>query len=100
MWVVSVGSLGVGSRAAPFSLSEGPQGAAAGFSPLQAGGIVPGGKNDQQGLLCQSDGGATHWHGGKGQCFLPVFGIRVRRHEVIQAAVMSHWPGRHHRTRL
>lgn len=67
---VPVGSHGAGPRAAASALPEGPQGAAAKLPPLQTGGVLSGGEDDQQGLVCQSDGGAAHRHGGKGRCFL------------------------------
>ncbi len=80
---VPVGSHGTGPGAAASALSEGPQGAAAELPPLQTGGLLSGGENDQQRVVCQSDGGATHRDGGKGWCFLSNLRIRVRRHGVM-----------------
>lgn len=50
-----------------FTLSESPQRATAELPPLQARGVLPGGQDDQQGLLRQSNGGASHRDGGEGQ---------------------------------
>lgn len=91
MRLVPVGSNGAGPGAAASALSEGPQGAAAELSSLQTGGVLSGGENDQQGVICQSDGGATHRHGGEGRCSLPDLRIKLKRHGVRCRRVEGGW---------
>lgn len=67
-----------GPGAAASALSEGPPRAAAELSPLQTGGLLSGGQNDQQRVICQSDGRAAYQHRGKGRSW-----IKMRRQAKI-----------------